>query len=51
MNKYKVLVEFHREGKTDALGDDQVPLCAPQTSYEMARDRSRASAVTGQRLP
>jgi hypothetical protein len=51
MNKYKTLVEFHRQGKTDVPEDDQVPLCAPQTPYEMAQDRSRASSVTGQRLP
>ena len=43
MNKYEALVEFHRQGKTDVLGDDQVPLCVPQAPYEMARDRSRAS--------
>ena len=43
MNKYEALVEFHRQGKTDVLGDDQVPLCVPQAPYEMARDRSRPS--------
>jgi hypothetical protein len=37
MNKYKEFVEFHRQGKTDVLGDEKVPLCAPHTPYEMGR--------------
>jgi hypothetical protein len=45
-------VEWNWQGKTEALGDKPapVPLCPPQITHVLTRDRTRASAVRGRRL-
>jgi hypothetical protein len=45
-------VEWIWQGKTEVLGEKPVPLplCSPQIRHELARDRTRASAVGSRRL-
>jgi hypothetical protein len=46
------LVEWNWQGKTEVLGEKPVPvpLCPPQIPHKLTWDRTRASAVRGQRL-
>jgi hypothetical protein len=44
--------EWNWQGETEELGEKPVPvpLCPPQIPHGLTRDRSRASAVGGQRV-
>jgi len=50
-NERGTSVEWFCHGRADVLGEKPmpVPLCPPQISYGLARDRTRVSAVRGRR--